>query len=435
MIRLFTVAGLLLASQAFATIYDTFGLGPRATAMGGAMTANAQDFTAVYYNPALLVDRKDVNFGFSFQFDRMDSQVNRNDLATELDCKNCTAPDTIGYSLGLLFPLAGKVKNRVALGLAITIPSQRLLHLDAPDPNGPFWYHYQSHSERIVIHLGFGVKIFDWLTVGLGAQALADLVGNGATVDVDLFNKTVKTRSIDSNLATRVAPLAGIQVHPIDRLRFGVTFRAEMALLYKIPASVNLEGIGTLGFTVQGVTHYTPHTLSFGASWDILKDLTVSLDGEWMNWSAAPSPYVDLSIDLSGDTLKALGLEDALDIKSPSQKAGFADTFGGRIGIEYRLTDRFAGRVGAFYRPTMVPRQSAPGSNILDADTLGLAAGLGFNFPDPLEILLSPITIDLAFQTQILFSREAAKEATDPVPSYTYTAKVYGGTIAIRYDF
>ncbi len=448
---------LLAGSPAFATVYDTFGFGPRAASMGGAMTAEAKDFTAVYYNPALLVDRKDVDFGFSFQFNRMVNDAPgypgvdpAKDRARPLcppitapdglqapnpRCADLTASDTVGYSLGLLFPLGGKVKNRVALGLGIYIPSQRLLRVLAPDTGTPFWYHYQSHSERIVIHVGFGVKIFDWLTLGLGAQALADLVGLGANVDVDLFNKTVSARSIDSHLATRVAPVAGIQIHPIERLRFGVTFRAEMKLHYHIPASVNLQGIGSLAFAIDGDTHYTPHTVAFGGAWDITPELTVSLDGEWQHWSEAPSPYVNLTIGLSGDTLKALGLDTAFDINSPQQKPGFVDTVGARLGVEYRLSERFSARAGGFFRPTTVPKQTAPGTNILDADTIGVAAGVGFNFPDPLEIFASPINIDAAVQAQFLLPREAIKEATDPVPSYSYQAKVLGGTIAIRYDF
>jgi long-chain fatty acid transport protein len=428
----------LLAPAAQAQIYDTYGFGPRAAAMGGAMTAEARDYSAVFYNPALLVERKDIDFGFSFQWNKMVSDVH-SEREPELDCALCTPPDSVGYSLGLLFPLAGKVKNRVALGLGIYIPSQRLLRLLAPEPNAPFWYHYQSGFERIVIHVGAGIKITDWLTIGLGAQVLADLVpeqgGLGADVKVDLFNKTVKARSIDAHLATRVSPVLGLQVHPIERLRIGATYRGEISLLYQIPASVDLEGIGVLGFTIQGTTHYTPHTVAFGASWDITPELTVALDGEWQHWSAAPSPYMDISIDLSGDTLKALGLEDALDIKSLVQRPGFSDTVNTRLGVEYRLSDRFAARLGGFFKPTPVPKQSVPGTNILDCDAIGIAAGVGFNFPDPLEIFQSPIHIDVATQAQFLLPREAVKEPTDVVPSYTYSAKTFGLTAAIRYDF
>ncbi|MBS1151290.1 MAG: hypothetical protein H6Q89_2988 [Myxococcaceae bacterium] len=426
---------LLAAATAHATVYDTYGFGPRAASMGGAMTAEAKDYSATFYNPALLVERKDVNFGLSFQWNKLDGEVSKKDNARTLDCTYCQAPDSVGYTLGLLFPLGGKVKNRVALGVALYVPSGKLVRVLAPDPNAPFWFHYQSHPERVTIHAGAGIRIFDWWTIGLGVQVLADIVGSGASVEVDLFNKTVTSRQIDAHLATRVAPMFGIQIKPKDWLRFGVTYRSEMALKYEIPASVNLKGVATLAFVIQGYTHYTPHIVAFGGAWDITDDFTVSLDGEYNRWSGAPSPYVDLSIDLSGDTLKALGLNDALDLVSPVQPPGFADTFNARLGVEYRISKRIAGRLGGFYRPTPVPKQNAPTTNILDGTAIGIGAGIGFNFDDPLEVFQSPVNIDFATQAQFLLPREATKELTDPVPSYSYSAKMVGLTIVIRYDF
>jgi long-subunit fatty acid transport protein len=215
----------------------------------------------------------------------------------------------------------------------------------------------------------------------------------------------------------------------------GVTYRGEMKLIYEIPARVDLTGIGVLAFKVDGVKHYTPHAIAFGASFDITERLTVSVDGEWQHWSNAPSPYLNLLIDLSGPTLDALGLGAALDVNSPVQKPGFSDTLNVRAGIEFRLSQRFAIRGGGFYRPTPVPKQNVSGTNLLDASTIGASLGFGVNFPDPLEILASPIQIDIAGQGHFMLPREATKEAVDAVPSYSYSANVLGVTTAIRYDF
>ena len=180
---------------------------------------------------------------------------------------------------------------------------------------------------------------------------------------------------------------------------------------------------------------YTPHTLAFGAAFDVLENLTIALDGEWQNWSNAPSPYVGITIDLSGPTLEALGLGSALDVTSAKQRPGFSDTFGGRLGAEYRISERFAARLGTFVRPTPVPKQDTQGTNLLDSMAIGITGGVGFNFPDPLEIFQHPIQIDVAGQAQFLLAREANKEAVDTQASYAYSANVYGVTAAIRYDF
>ena len=418
-----------------ADVFNTFGYGPRATAMGGAMTAEANDYTAVFYNPALLVDRKDVNFGFNFQFYKMVSDVKSKDLARPLDLSNATAPDSVGTSVGLLFPLGGKVKNHLALGLGVYLPTAVLLRVNIPSNDTPYWYRYHASPERLILHLGAGIKIVDWLNLGLGVQALADLIGGGANVSVDLFSKQVNSGDLNAYLATRVAPVFSIALQPLKRLRLGATFKWEMKLNVVIPAKVDLEGIGTLGFTVSGVAHYTPHTLNFGAAFDVTPDFTLTLDGEWQNWSAAPSPYVGINIDLSGPTLEALGLGSALDVTSANQKPGFTDTFGGRLGGEYRVSERFAARLGAFLRPTPVPKQDTQGTNLMDNTAIGLTGGFGFNFSDPLEIFQHPVQIDVAGQAQFILPREAKKAAVDSQPGYTYSANVYGVTAAIRYDF
>ena len=425
----------LTPALARADVFNTYGYGPRATAMGGAMTAEATDYTAVFYNPALLVERKDVNFGFAFQFYRMKSEVLSKDLAKPLELKNATAPDSVGTSVGLLFPLGGKVKNRLALGLGVYLPTAVLLRVNAPSAQTPYWYRYHASPERLIMHLGAGIKIVDWLKVGLGVQVLADLIGSGANVSVDLFSRQVNGGDINAYLGTRVAPVFSLAVTPFKWLRFGVTFKWEMKLIFVIPATVDLEGIATLAFTVNGVAHYTPHTLNFGAAVDATKDLTFTLDGEWQNWSAAPSPYVGISINLSGPTLAALGLDEAFDVKSANQPPGFADTLSVRAGAEYRVSERFAARLGAFLRPTPVPRQDTQGTNLLDNTAIGLTGGFGFNFSDPLEIFAHPVQIDIAGQAQFILPREAKKEAVDNQPGYSYSANVYGVTAAIRYDF
>jgi long-subunit fatty acid transport protein len=435
MIRRLLLCGVVCGTGARADVFETFGFGPRAISMVGTMTAEANDYSSVFYNPALLVHRKDANFGLAIDYFRPITEVKPIDPGAELDCTFCTPPDTVGESIGLVGPLGGKLKNRVALGIGLHLPFQRLLHVQLPDPNRPYWYTYQSHSERIEVFLGAGVRIFDWLTVGVGVQALADLVGTGAETRVDLFSKQVTARQIDSELQTRAAPIAGLVVQPIPRLRFGFNYRSEISLLVHIPASVELAGVGVLSFVVEGYTHYSPHSFNLGMAWDVTDDFTLTAEAQYQMWSRAPSPYVSINLDLSGDVLAALGLDTALDLQSPTQRPGFVDTMTGRIAAEFRLSKRFAARGGAIYRPTHVPKQSVPLTNVLDGTAIGAAVGLGFNFDDPLEIFAAPITIDLAAAGLFMLGREAIKEPTDVVPSYRYGGRVLGVTAAVRYDW
>ncbi len=429
---------LLMPVEARASFYDHWGFSPRATARGGAVTADASDFTAAYYNPAMLVLRRDINFGFAFDYARTDPRVERLTFEKSLDCTYCDPNDWAGYDVGLLFPLGGKVQNRLALGLGLHLPSTRLVSVRAPDPNRPFWYMWNNDPDRLVLFLGAGVRITDELTLGAGTQVLADLIGSGATVNVDLFAREVRFREIDSHLATTAGPTAGIFYTPLSNLRFGASYRSEMRLLYSIPADITLEGIGQLNLTISGINHYAPHTINAGVAWDVLPELTLTLDGNYQMWSRAPSPYVRIQVDLSGETLAAIGLDDAMDMDTRDVdplSPGFKDTVTTRMGLEYRLSDRFTARGGLYFRPTPVPRQTQPLSNILDGDTLGVTGGIGFSFSDPLEVFAEPIIIDLAVKGLWLLPREARKQETDDVPSYRYSMRVLGTTAAVRYNF
>lgn len=430
----------VVSTGAFADPHPLFGFGPRAASMGGAMTAESSDYTSAFYNPANLTRKTELNFGFSFQFHRLVPEISSRDLAKPIDCGQCQSPDNVGTSLGLVFPLAGKVKNRVAIGFALYLPTSAFVRVNAPDAAQPYWYRFNGNLERFTLNLGVGIKITDWLSIGPGVALLANLQGRvagggGAFAKVDLFSRNVKVKELDASLTTRLAPTLGLSVTPLKNLRFGAMYRWEIFLPVTIPAVVDLEGIGTLNLSVNALAHYAPHQISVGAAWDITDALTVTLDGEYQHWSAAPSPYVSLTVDLAGPTLAALGIDKALDLASMATTPGFSNTFGFRAGGEYRVSERFAARLGGFYRPTPVPLQNVAGSNLLDASAVGVGAGIGFNFPDPLEIFAHPIQIDLAGQMQFLVQREATKPSFDTLPSYTYSARVFGGTASVRYDF
>ncbi len=434
-LRYIAIALIVCPLLARADNNELYGLGPRSSSMGGAMTAEANDYSAVYYNPSLLVNNKDSNFGISLQYYKPTMTVAKTGGDPALGCTNCQPRDSLGGSLGFIFPLGGKLKNRLAIGLGLTLPTSVLLRVSAPERTSPFWYRYDSAPERFLLHVGAGLKLVDWLNVGAGIQVLSDLVGNGTATKVDLFSKQVRTSQINSYLANRFGPVFGLTVTPWRRLKFGATFRWEMKMLYQIPASVDLEGIGKLDFELTGVVHFSPHQLQFGASFDALDNLTISLDGEWSNWAAAPSPYMNMKMAISGATLSALGLENAFDIESAQQAAGFTDTMTGRLGIEWRVNDRFTARAGGFYRPTMVPRQDTAGTNTLDGSALGLTAGVGFNFADPLEVFENPLKVDISGHGTFIMQREANKAATDVVPAYRYAGNVGGLSVGLRYDY
>jgi long-subunit fatty acid transport protein len=408
--------------------------------MSGALTADATDFTAVFYNPAMLVLREDASFGFSFDYTRTDATVRTVGTAAgrELDCTYCDPTDWTGVDLGLLFPLGGKVQNRLALGLGMHLPASKLVSVRAVDPNRPFWYDWNNAPDRMVVFLGAGIRLTERLSLGLGMQALGDLEGRGADVTMDLFSKEVRFREVNSDFAPAYSPNAALHFVPLDGLRLGLSWRGEFKHYYQLPANIDLQGIGVLALSISGYNHFTPHTFTAGAAWDPLEQLTVALDLSYQRWSAAPSPHTRIVVDMSGATLEALGLDEVLDLDTQDldpSSPGFEDTLSVRLGVEYRLDERWAARGGLSFRPTPVPLQTQLRTNILDADAVGVSAGIGWSFEDPLELFARPLILDVALQGLWYLNRTAQKADTDPVPSYEYGLRVFGTSVALRYDF
>jgi hypothetical protein len=99
---------LAAASAAHAEQFTTYGFGSRAAAMAGAMTADASDYTAVFYNPAMLVNRTDVNFGASVNWYRTFTEVASKDTSKPLDCTYCQPPDAVASRWARCFRWAAR---------------------------------------------------------------------------------------------------------------------------------------------------------------------------------------------------------------------------------------------------------------------------------------------------------------------------------------
>jgi long-subunit fatty acid transport protein len=156
-------------------------------------------------------------------------------------------------------------------------------------------------------------------------------------------------------------------------------------------------------------------------------------------WHEAPPPLQITVVKLSGAGLDALGLSGALDAPAKGQnrvvRPGFVDTLEWRTGAEYRaLKGTLALRAGYQYRPTPVPDQTS-GTNIIDCNAHVVTAGFGVTFLMP-HVFARPVTIDAAYQAQILEPRSAKKSnPNDAVGDWTATGLVHALAVGWTYHF
>jgi len=435
--KLLVAAVIAIPSAAHANFWDLYGMTPRAIAMANCGVAVADDFSAVFYNPAALASAKTSGYGLFFATSRPSLDVAFEKTPPLLPAAEAAPASAIGF--GTHFTLAGeKGKSRLTMGLAFTLPTRSLLSGRALDPAIPQWYLYNALPERISFGVALGARPLDWLSFGAGIQILAGLTGE-LDYELDIVAGRFSKKTVTFDIEPRAAPQVGIEVRPIEGLRIGATWRASIATDVTLPVNLEITGIADLRIDTSFLVQYSPHEVAWGVSYFWQEaGLLVAADVQWANWSAAPDPAVDSRIDAGGDLLEGTGLADALDTPAPGQSRsvdlGLSDTFSPRFAAEKTLGPAWL-RAGYAIRPSASPVQTS-GANYIDGTSHTIGFGAGVRFRDPWQLLASPLMLEGAGTLVILPARAHPKtDPSDAVGSYTASGMIGVVSVGLRYMY
>lgn len=436
------VAGLVALACVFAPVpaqasfFDAYGFNPRAMGMANAQTAVADDFTALYYNPAGMTSRKSGAYGFGLLLSRPSLDLAFDNAEREisaLEPGNATA-----VTFGGMFQLGGDaVKGRIALAFGVAIPTRSLLNGQAVDPAVPHWYMYHSLPERMVAMIGVAALPIDWLSIGVSAQFLAGLEGS-LDYELDFVAGRFTRKNVSFDIAPTASLLAGIEIRPIPGARIGVSYRQDIETLVGLPVQLELSGLADLDVQTNFSVQYTPHEISFGASYLLESiDLLISADFTYSLWSEAPDPSVTSRLGVSGDLIEGT-LGDSLDAPAEGQERraplGFSDILIPRVGVEKGFGDLTV-RAGYQLRPSPAPAQSS-GSNYVDGTAHHIGFGASLDWQDPWNILTNPLIFDVSGMVALLPARRHEKDdASDVIGSYDASGTIFVAGFAFRYHF
>jgi len=427
-------AVLMGPATAVASLLDIYGFSSRGTAMGNAQAAVADDYTAAFYNPAALTQRKQVNVGAGFIATVPSLHIDR-------DARGSTVPNELppsfaGIHLGALFPLGGRLENRFALGLALYLPTLNLLRAEGIDPQVPQYYLYQNLPDKYDLLGAAAFEFAPWLSAGAGVQVLAGLDG-AVDLHVDLENRTVAQRAVNVEVSPVAAPTVGLFSRPVDGLRLGASWRGALSLDYRLPTRLVISELVDLDLDIGGTVLYSPHVFNVGAAFTFASlDLVASAELSHALWSRAPDPSPRFEIDIEGELVRGLGLGDRFDVgNGAAVDLGFVDTTTVRFGLEQRPAERLAVRAGYAFRPTPAPVPTEA-FNYIDADAHLLSLGAGVSFKDPLEIRENQLHVDVAWQLTLLHELRVEKSigARDPVGDYSAGGRIHSVSVSLRHD-
>ncbi len=410
----------------FAGNVDTFGIGSKATALGGAYAAYANGPFAVYYNPAGLtqVKRPMISTGGElmnptlrlYDFRAIDANGN------EVQPYNTTITDT---SPTLIIPFTGfviPITNRITFGFATYIPYG--LHLKWESYNNPGMYNgFESYYLRIVATPTVAFKISDKLSIGFGVSIGRSYSGSERRLYAPsipaLNNKVIKGNFKDPvNYSYNI----GIMYKPIDKLTIGLTYRSMTHTHFS--GTVKVVGVETVGAETS-IDH--PDQIQAGIRYTPTKSLSLEADILWTRWDLIDQYTVHFNHPLLGKTKEVF-------------PRNWKNTIQYKFGVEWKASKLLTLRAGYYYDPSPIPTNTF---DILwpDGNKATYCAGVGLNF--------GRFSVDAAIQYINAKghrhirgnSKELNASYSDPItgePGSVYTTTyghLWGYSITLNYTF
>ena len=403
--RPFLVAALaacvLVPSAAQANALDEFGDGARAEGMAGTQAADARGHAATYHNPAniALTDDKEAAIGYGGAVTQL-----------SLDHRDAHLTPARGITVGLAIPV--KLGSwTIALGVSLYLPDQFIARIQLVPATEPHFALLDNNLQHVVVTAALAIKMGRHFAVGAGASVLADAAGNGISFDVGVVGgEKVGRAALDVALPIRAAPVLGLTLLPTRWLRLAAAWRGalDLGLQLDILANVNIAGVitGDTLIALKALNFYTPHRVALGVAADVVKDVTVSAEVDWLGWSQFKGAIPDLRV------LVALGISPPL-VQALLPEPRFRDVWVPHIGLEARhdLHPKvgFAARVGYAFQRSPVPPQTGL-TSFADNDRHIVSVGAGLELRRLTSILPRPLRFDVALQLHELVDRTTVKD-------------------------
>lgn len=436
--------GLFVSGTALANPVDTFGMGSRSTAMGGAVSADVTDFSACYYNPSGLALAEGMDFSIGYVRVNHSLEMNGNDSKVDPVrglVGGIVAPGSIGF-----LPFA--------FGIATHLSDERLSRARTMKQEEPRWVFYDNRTQLLHISADLAIRPFDWLSVGGGVTFLAatrggfGITGTAVLPAGDRTEYDSKLRhEVDADLTSVRYPSFGITVRPSELFDIGLVYRGEAKVELAIDAQLEGEIDATLlrvpaRYTLVSHTAniFIPRQVVLGTSIHPDEKLHVNLDLTWVNWAAYESPISETRTTLEVNVPPGIIELPPNPKPTKASPAGFKNRIVPHIGAEYRveLSRRklhLPVRVGYLYEHSPVPEQTGI-TNYVDNDRHAFSAGLGVIWEEPGEVLPGNLRLDVHGQYSILPTRVTEKEsAADYIGDYRTKGTIFaaGATLSLGF--
>ncbi|MFH1836520.1 MAG: outer membrane protein transport protein [Candidatus Omnitrophota bacterium] len=349
-------------SPAFANGFKILGVkSVKATAMGEAFIAQADDPSAIAFNPAGLAQLRgtQITNGITMTNGWVENTSPSGVEERILDRWQYVPNFFITSDLGL---------RDMAAGLGITLPNG----LSSTWSDTGFARYVSTFSDLRVLDINpsFGCRLNENIMIGAGLSYYYSEVTLDGRLDYGVLLGSPGMFDAKSHLSGKGYGWgynAGLIYELNEKNKFAVTFKSPYAIKYtgtsKITDIPVALGLGSAADTMLKAKINFPAVVNFGYAYYPTEKMKIEFDLDWTRWESLKNIIVDFVPDSVSDVVYEYEYEN---------------TFAYKIGTEYALTEQFKLRVGYIYNEPAVPERNWKPS-LPDTTTHFLCSGFGWD--------------------------------------------------------
>lgn len=381
-LSLLLVTALVAAGPASAAGFSIFEAGSRATGMGGAFVAVADDQSAMFYNPAGLAEQAEkgklkamVGVTLIVPNSKLDSGADPYP-GSDYSAKQKSMvffPPNFYASYGL--------SDNVNISLGTWFPFGLSTAWEDPDTFRGQYISQRVDLRQYALGLQLGWKIDDVLSIGAGPELRVSDVKLQRNVPLlNPFTNRVVTAAhadiVGDGFEANLTWGAGIKINVSPELSFGASYHGKVTADYTGDATFYSKPTGNpqldalvasrlpLDKPVPVTTSVAyPAMTQFGLSYVFDKKLTVAVSANYTWW------------DVFSQITLAYGTVDGKSVPSTTIPFGYKNAWAFRGGLEWKATDKLDVLAGIVYDQTPQP-DFAVSPLLPDANRTGYSIGL-----------------------------------------------------------
>ena len=359
--------------------FNIYEASARATALGGAFTATADDGSAIFYNPA----------GLSFipgtTLDLNVSPIFPNSKFT--GASPPYPPDQVptGETVSQTFPIPGlymthNTEQGVALGFGVYAPYGLGVEWSNPNEWVGRFSSYDVMLETIYMTPAFSFQILDNFSLAMGIDFVYQKIElnrmSFATPPPDFTITNVIDTNLKGTADLGVTPSLGLLFKPLEDLSLGLMYHHKVTLNYQdgeatltnIAPEPLKDSIDALISTLGGSTNTVktqlnlPYILSMAAAYKFFDRVQLEFDAVRFGWSE----FQELDLTF---------VNDPTGLLSSTIPEKYEDVWQFRFGLDFDINEDWKAMGGLIFDNSPQPVTSM-GPLLADADRLDLSLGL-----------------------------------------------------------